>query len=344
MKRLILIAILSCIAVLSQATIYNVDNNSNRSSGYYDLLQIAINTASAGDTIYLYPSNTSYGNITLTKKLHIFGSGYDGSTGAVSKIEALTLDTTTSPSSNPSGSSIQGITFVNNISCSKSNISNVVLVGNYFNSYYGLTLHNNCSGWLITNNYFYGGSINLNDNTSIIISNNVFGSNSNAIIYSNSPSVVISNNLFMNWRYFSQVFNATISNNIFVCNGVTESSAMANNVFTNNISWRTNLATYNLPPESNTGSGNFGNQDPQFVSAPSSGSFDFTKDYHLKTSSPGKNAGSDGTDIGIYGGTNPFIWGGVLSIPKVTDLLISNPVVNQGTPINVNVKAKKAEL
>jgi hypothetical protein len=341
MKKLIFLKALLLIAVFSvKGTIINVDNDPNRPSGYYDNLQLAINNAIAGDTIYLYPSNTSYGNITMDKRLHIFGAGYDGTQGNVSRIGNLHLDTATSPSSNPSGSSFQGLTF-SRLDCSKPNISNIVVAGNYFFSY--VTLSYNCSGWLFTNNYF-STYVNLNNNKSIIFSNNII-SNTYGIYYSNSPSVIISHNLFIGWRYFESVYNAIVTDNIFMCASNADAYAyQANNNFINNLSWRSTLNPYNLPPAGNTGTGNVSNQDPQFETAPSDVYFDKSKDYHLKSTSPGKNAASDGTDIGPYGGNNPFVWGGIFSIPNITQTMITNPVINQSTPINVNVKANKAKL
>ena len=340
MKKLLLLFVILITYNFSNATIINVDNNPNRPSGYYSSLPLAINAAVAGDTLYVYPSNITYGTITLTKKLHLFGAGYTGISGAESQISKLYLDTTTSPASNPSGTTIQGFK-INRLYCSKPNIVNIVIAGNHISSYFNLST--NCSGWLITNNYI-GGDISINNNSSIIISNNVFYSGY-GIYTSNSSSVVISHNMFFSWYYFSNVFNATISDNIFICsNSNPATTSMAHNNFMNNISWRSALNPYTLPPESNTGSGNKSNQDPKFETALSSGNFDYTKDYHLKSTSPGKNAASDGTDIGPYGGNNPFVWGGSFSIPKITTTNITNPVINQSTPINVNVKASKAKL
>lgn len=339
MKKLSLLFALMLMFSFGFATIINVDNNPNRPSGYYASMPLAINTAVAGDTLYVYPSNISYGTITITKKLHLFGAGYSGTTGAESQINYLYLDTTTSPASNPSGTTIQGFK-INRLYAQKPNIVNIVVAGNYIASY--LNLSTNCSGWLITNNYI-GNRISVNNNSSIIISNNVFNSGY-GIYTSNSPSVVISHNLFMSWLYFNTVYNARISDNIFICSSNTSSTSMAHNTFINNISWRSALNPYPLPPESNTGSGNKSNQDPKFETALSSGNFDNTKDYQLKSISPGKNAATDGSDIGIYGGSTPFVWGGAFSIPKITTTNITNPVINLSTPINVNVKANKAKL
>lgn len=345
MKKLIFTLALAFVAICSNATIHNVDNSPNRPSGYFSDLQIAVNTAQSGDTLYVYPTNTSYGTITISKKLHLFGKGYNGTTGGVSLVEYFNLDTATSPSSNSSGTSIQGFTITRRIQVIKPNISNITVFGNHFT--YGstnITMQDNCPSWIFNNNYFQG-YIALNNNTQILISNNVFyGSYQYPIYASSSNSVVFSHNLVMNFQYFSQVFNAIIIDNIFVCNGDPNQAAMSNNVFYNNLSWRSTLNPYAMPPSGNTGSNNISNQDPQFETALSSGAFDFTKDYHLKSTSPGKNAASDGTDIGPYGGNTPFVWGGVFSIPKITETLITNPVINQSTPINVNVKANKAEF
>ena len=177
MKKLVSLLFLMFVTGITQAAIINVDNNPSRPSGYYENLQIAVNAAQVGDTLYVYPSNTSYGDVTIKKTLHLFGKGYNGTTGFVSRINYLRLDTNTSPSTNPSGSSFQGMT-INRITCQKPNIANIVVAGNYIYYYNsGISLQANCSGWLISNNYIYG-YINAYNNGSLLISNNIFyGSN-----------------------------------------------------------------------------------------------------------------------------------------------------------------------
>ncbi len=343
MKTIFTLALAMLLSNFAFSTVYNVDNNSNRPAGYYELLQVAINNASAGDTIYIYPSNTDYANdyynrITITKKLHLFGGGYTKSSNFTSKITYLKLDTTTTPSSNPSGSTFMGLT-LNSIEFIKPNISNLTFAGNRFTG--SVSLNNSANNYLFQNNYFDQNLI-LNYNTNVLIMNNVFAQNG-AIQSSSSPSVVISNNMFFSFQYFVNVSNSTITNNIFICEGAPNSTYMFSNNFMNNLSYWSSTNTYNLPPTGNTGSGNYSNVVPSFVSG-TLYSFDASLDYHLTTTATGHNGGTDGTDIGIYGGTTPFIYGGVYSIPKITQMIITNPVINQSTPINVNVKAKKADL
>ncbi len=348
MKKLFLIFPLIVAFGYAYSTIINVDNDPNRPSGYYSNLQLAINNASNGDTIYLYPSNSSYGNITIKSRIHIFGGGYNGNySGYLSKIEELTLDTATSPASNPSGSSFQGLT-ISRIYCSKPNITNIIISGNYlYYNYSGISLDYNCSGWLITNNLI-NSYLSIYNNGLIIISNNIFKGGytyNHGVSQSSSSSVIITHNLFFKFSKMNNVFNAIINNNIFICDNEYTGTTMAHNIFNNNLSYRDGATNdYDLPPNSNSGSENLSNTNPLFVDGNLTGSFDFTKDYHLQSSSPAKTAASDGTEIGPYGGSNPFVWGGALTIPKIILTDITNPVINQSTPINVNIKAKKAEL
>jgi hypothetical protein len=340
MKNLYLTFVLLTISALSYATIHHVDNSQNRPNGYYSNLQTCINNANAGDSIYIYPSNQDYGSITLTKKLHLFGFGFNGTTNGVSKVAYIYLDSTTIPSSTSSGSSIQGLT-IQLLTHNKFNINNIKILGNYIYSS-GISISSNSYGWQITNNIV--NYIQVNHASSVVISNNIFNNESHGIYYSSSATVLINHNIFCSFQFFNQVNNANVMNNIFLCNSVTNSGYMYNNVFSNNLSYYSN-STYNLPPTGNTGTGNLSNVNPQFENALLTGDYKYLSgDYHLKTTSTALTAGSDGTAIGHYGGSTPFIENGGLTIPKVTEVLITNPVVDQGTSINVKIKAKKADL
>ena len=69
--QLLLLVILLPTFLIAQNTI-RVSNDP--AIGDYDNLQTAINNASTGDVIYVYPG--SYGNIIVDKKLKIIGTGY----------------------------------------------------------------------------------------------------------------------------------------------------------------------------------------------------------------------------------------------------------------------------
>jgi len=62
-------------------------------------------------------------------------------------------------------------------------------------------------------------------------------------------------------------------------------------------------------------------------------------DYHLKADSPGKNAGKDGTDIGIYGGSYPWKEGSLPFNPHYQKIQVAPKTDNQGN-LNVNIMVK----
>jgi len=101
---------------------------------------------------------------------------------------------------------------------------------------------------------------------------------------------------------------------------------------------------------SNTGGGNLENVDPLFVSVASS-VFDFSYDYHLEDLSPGKEAGTDGTDIGIYGGSYAFPSGGDVpwqtsampALPQILRMNILNTVLPENGTLQVQIEAKSQQ-
>jgi len=67
-------------------------------------------------------------------------------------------------------------------------------------------------------------------------------------------------------------------------------------------------------------------------------------DYRLQPGSAAANYGTDGKDVGIYGGTSPIDYplAGEPPVPQIKSMTINNNVVPPGGTLNVNVKAKKA--
>ncbi len=75
-----------------------------------------------------------------------------------------------------------------------------------------------------------------------------------------------------------------------------------------------------------------------------SNSFSYAYDFSLQATSPGKNAGTDGTDIGIYGGAKPFVdMTGSPAIPQMKSIQILNPVIPAGDSLRVIIKANKQQ-
>ena len=65
----------------------------------------------------------------------------------------------------------------------------------------------------------------------------------------------------------------------------------------------------------------------------------FHNNYRLKSTSLGHNAGTDGTDIGIYGGVFPWKDGSMPSNPHIISKTIPGTTDASGN-LNVNIKVE----
>ncbi len=338
MKKIFFTLLVSCLFIFASAKVITINNNPNSPSKYTNL-QTAIDSASSGDTIYIQGSTINYGNVTIKKRLNLFGTGNNPnkSNKLVSALGSLQFDTVQGISG-ASGSKIIGFN-LNSIFGYGGSIgtNNILIARNYFNS--GSTfIKITGMSWTVENNIFSSGLVNLNNSSNTIIRNNIF--NGSNLFNSNQPTVVISNNLFLGnsqTTALSTISDCLISNNIFSGSSPVE-VGVTNNIFSNNITYQTSST---IPFGTNTGSGNLVAQNPKFVNAPTN-VFYYYYDFALAPSSPGKNAGTDGKDIGIYGGARPFVdLTGTPSVPQVKSISILNPVLSLGGGLRVTVKAKK---
>ncbi len=324
------ITLLLCNAFYAQ-NIITVDNNVN-SSANYTSLQTAIDNAQANDYIYLYPSETTYGNATCAKKLHFRGIGHtpEATNGIKGIINVLTFGT------NASASSVAGLELTQiNISAVVHNLviennkigyissdrdaDNWVIRGNVIeNQIISSTLSNN---WQILNNYISGGNYYIFNSlrADSFVSNNIIVCTSGVSIFSNCYNVA-SNNLFL-------AQNATYT-------ALNISGSASNVVFSNNLTYNTSGTTLATLP----GTGNYNNTNPSFVLAPTLTSYSVTNDYH---SSNATLLGTDGTTIGIYGLNFPFSKRGYsFSMPYIESMTILNPTIPANGTLQINLTAK----
>ncbi len=338
------------------ATVITVSNNPvDSAAAMYSNLQAALDAASSGDTIYVSGSPTSYGDIIITKQLTLIGAGYNPNNqfGHASQLGTVTLATAGLPTpSSSSGTFITGfivykITDIWNISIDNITISRNRIVELYIESDPGYPE----SGWSIVNNFFtyFTGGQKLDGSYSafnILIANNIFDGAS--LIGFSQASVLITNNLFLNKNpAIGGLSNSIITNNIFYGAGVGSNSDNADYcTFNNNISY--GGATTSFDYGTNSSAGNLEDTSPQFVSV-SGAAFDYSYDYHLQGTSPGINAGTDGSDIGLYGGTYSFPSGGDVpwqtspmpAIPQIMQMDVLNSVLPADSTLRIHIKARK---
>ncbi len=337
------------------ATIITVSNNPvDSAAAMYSSLQVAINAASPGDTIYVSGSPTSYGNITIVKQLTLIGAGYNSNNqfGFKSELGDVGLTEAGLPTpSSPSGTFITGFRIslvqdvtaysIDNITLTRNSIGNICIYS---------SAANHDSGWNIINNIIttaYSPNIDgANYEYNILIANNIF--NSAQIKDLSQPTVLITNNIFLNiFSAIGGLSNIIMSNNIFFGAGVGSDASHADYcTFNNNISYGGSTTTFSYG--TNSSSGNFEDVSPEFVSVSGVG-FNFSYDYHLQGTSPGINAGTDGKDIGIYGGTYAFPSGGDVpwqtsplpAIPQIMQMDVLNSVLPADSTLQIQIKARK---
>jgi hypothetical protein len=226
------------------------------------------------------------------------------------------------------------------------------------------------SGFVIYNNIIIGniiGNTNITNRTApsptnILIANNILQGD---ITHLNSNTVLIDHNIFLGANNLYYIYNAIISNNIFVrSSGNIFSGEVVFCTFSKNISLQSTIgpASQYSPPDifeatytgagggSNSGGGNLVGTNPLFVNVPNNDTYNATYNYRLQASSPGKNYATDGTDVGIYGGSYPFPSGGnpgsgfdtspMPPIPQVISVNIQNATIAPNGTLNVQVQGR----
>ncbi len=326
MKSLVILTLFWVIlSTPSLGKILTVSNNPDIKADYAGI-QTAIEFSYSGDTIFVHGSPLNYGNIKVTKPLTIIGAGYNSNNpdGHSAKLLLIEFTNNLYHNTSSSNSTIQGFEFffitgnkpgiitkpyANHI------ISNITLQGNRI---WNLNIQHPTSGWKIKNNIIHG---QLN------------GGCKSETGKGGANAFMITNNIIMNIKDFSQ--KNLFQNNVVMgeLTNVSECTFL-NNIFTYpqtlltevwNCTFRNNLTTHNnigsvdcylpyddfksffncLDKGKNIGANNIIGEDPSFVNLPNN-KFDYSNDYQLNSASPGKNAGTDKKDLGIFGGPYPF--------------------------------------
>ena len=134
-----------------------------------------------------------------------------------------------------------------------------------------------------------------------------------------------------------------VNNNIFLATGTLTEIGLSNSsiTFVSNITYSYFGAT--IDPLS--GSNNLDNTDPMFENVPFGSVTDFyNNNFNLTSVSPGVNAGSDGTDIGLFGNNFVFDPNGRPNLtPYPESITITNSVVAPGQTLNVDFTATQKQ-
>ena len=318
------------------ATVRTV-NNTNAGAGQYLQLDAAIIASNPGDTIYVSKSATAYASFTISKSITIIGPG----TFAQTQIPfGATLNQVTI-NSNISNITLKGLKIFSTIVNATTNVHQLTISDNYFGPSAGITFSgiSNCSDFIISNNIFTSSgdaiySYNTGGSFNFIVENNIFAQSK--ITAFNFPNGLIQNNTFCNTNGGNAFgnFNA-VPSGLLIKNNIFYNSHPSNNTssctFLNNITYSTTV-TYPV-----LGGTNIDNTDPLFMNVATSGAFSINYNYDLQSSSLANNAGTDGTDLGYYGGTTHV---SILGEPQNVPVIRAMDIPNNNIPLNGNVNVK----
>ena len=320
-----------------QAKIVYLNNNLESpkiSENLYINWADAYAATSAGDTIYVVGSNFSYGRVTVSKPLVVIGPGYfldENMNTQVDKKEAMFNEV--SLSDGAEGTTIKGLTI---------------------NGGYGLSIKDHINDIVIENNFCYsidfafrnGGIYNNVTIKKCFVQNGInMSSGYDATIVTN---VTLTNSIMRSFS-IKDGSNGIITNNLFVSDnlkiGTSSSFEIVGNIFLNS---NENSFTIQPLPDASVHhnislTGAFGNANNNFT-APQSTLFvsgdNASTDgkYMLSENSPAKGKGSNGTDIGPFGGPDPYRLSGLPNLPNIYELSTGGFVSGNELPVTIKIK------
>jgi hypothetical protein len=333
MKRisLLLIVVFFVSGGLKAQNLIAVQNGGN--PAFYLALDSAIIHAQNGDTIYLSGGPFQI-SVPLAKRLILVGAGCDQDSSSATSRTYLVGDITFGSGSNYSiltgvevTGSVYSAQFVENVEIRRCHIN-------------GLRLYSSCNGWIFSGNIMDGfigsyddpgaGNCLFTNNliqgqmgalytyipgfTNCVFRNNLFFANANGFSYNSSYSPLVAQSSVIENNIFTGILIYAIPNLLKV--GL---STLRNNIFIHDWSCPAGcLCTNNISPN---------DLNDLFIEG----------SYHLQSSSPGINGGTDGTDIGIYGGLFPWKEGQIPFNPHIQKKTISGTTDPNGN-LNVNIK------
>lgn len=345
-EKILVYCLLFASSILVAQTTYTVNNNASTAADFTDL-QTAINTVAAGSILYIQQSPTSYGAITLNKKLTLIGRSHSD---ASYKTEIGTLNIVTGASDSTikgliianiaetgSAATLNNIAFLDNNIASISignthTFTNTLFQGNILNG--SIYFYDKATNLLITNNLMFCSTLYFQKPDTILISNNIFSYTYGPNIYNGSASDVL--------NISNCIFIANYPDNRIVTLTPGTAAIQVNNCVTYNYN-----ATYSYGFTTGTGitiSANVKlNTNPLFTNvgliAPGLASPYNTSTYNPATDNLTLQAGSPVTDAGIYKDYNFKLYGNPTGYPSIKVLENSATVPKNGN-LSVTIQAK----
>jgi hypothetical protein len=333
-----LILFLACLSASQAQTIRRVNNNPGITGvNVYTTAQAAHDAAAANDILIIEPSGTSYGDLTLTKPLKIYGNGYFLTINTELKADQRTSIVGTISFNTGSGGSLISGLGSNTSTTNIYGVSDITIRGNTGNVFMytrnaANTTNTNVSNILITPNYS-GGLVDSFPTTGFVVSNVTITN----CIYDNVKADENPGN--QNWIVRNNTFFITSSATVILVNSVFENNILRGSglvpVFTN-VTHSYNVAAFSA---FSGGVGNQNNYDLTNVFLGTGVGISADEEVQIKAGSPLKTAGSGGTEVGAYGGPTPYVVSGIPAIPSIVNM-VNTATGSSSSPISVTITVK----
>jgi hypothetical protein len=374
------------VALYANATIRTV-NNSSGAAGQYTDLQVAIDASAANDTIYVHASATAYPVVTVVRPIVIFGEGSlpDQQNQFRTILDGVNLNYSINGETNASGSKIYGCRILQLNFGVSSNFCNCPTSA-YSTGLYGVS-NVNIERCDIRHLYigFLGSGIQHGIHENVTFINNIIYRIDSGIVrgclFANNiirdcgmidacGCVNSENNVFVNNTVVGTIFTvagAQVLNNHFETytahfgnvNFLAPQSFLVNNVFKtdimNNGGFTVTNCLFNAGAMSISTIYDASNGTEQVWNSSYSDLGPFPN-FHLTPGTMGINFGTDGTDVGIYGGAFPWVdyvssnlderfryYAPPKQLPVLQHLSVSTPIVSPSGQLNIQIKAKSQE-
>ena len=355
MKKIIFFVLLFLTALsgLKSQNIIAV-TSADGTTNVFNTLENAYQSAKDGDYIYL-PGGTFSLSSVIRKKINLIGAGhYPDSTVYTNR---TIIDGSITIGKGASNTLIEGLYLIGSIVFAREKTENAIIRRCNVTSISTSGPWNEHDTMRIWNpqiiNNIIRTHIIVGSTHGFLVKGNIIGSSLSTCIYHGG---LAQNNIFLTEgekTTLGDLRNVTFKNNIFMTKqslgwqgyasyGYDGVSGNFNCTFINNL-FVGKDTTLNVIPMALVNIGNkFLVDKESFFVKHSGNSFDYINDYHLKASSPGKNAGDDATDVGIYGTSEPYKASALPSNPHISFKEIPSSTLPNGTlPLKIKVSAQE---
>ena len=301
---------------------------------FYQQVNDAILNSQDGDTIYI-PGGSWNISQPIIKRIHIFGVGHNPDS-TIATFQTTLIGNVTLTSGASQGT-LTGVSLTGLLAGMNETVDYYTITRCRISA--GIQINHSYSNFTFTENIIEGAILPYGTGNNCSFFNNIISA---GIMWNDAyANCAFKNNIFLYQSHCWGVCSSyslrgqysLIENNIFI-GSASNFSGISNSIANNNLF----VDDIYFPNGTNVGLNNITNQLQSNIFLNQSGNtFTYSQNYHLQATCPGKNAGTEGTDIGIYGGTFPWKDGSIPFNPHI-QLKNSSNETEQNGKLNVNIK------